>query len=94
LYRDRVNNIKNVTTHHIPESIVPIQVIVMDKFGQTKSQREKHNNIMISKESMNHCIKEDFDLDFCKIIFDGTNVIKYDNDALKNKICTFSISKK
>lgn len=90
-YRYRINHIKRVTTHYVSKSKVPIQIIVMDPRCQNKTQQ--HDGMILSNESMNNCIETNFDLDFCKILFDGTNVIKYDNDALKNKMCTFSISK-
>lgn len=48
----------------------------------------------IENNSMNEYIENNFDLDICKIIFDGTNINKYDHDSIKNKKCVFSISKK
>jgi hypothetical protein len=46
-----------------------------------------------SNYTMNKYIVGAFDLDFCKIIFDGININKYDNNSVATKTCTFSISK-
>ncbi len=42
--------------------------------------------------SMNDYIKNYFDLDFCKIIFDGNYIIKCDNGSIDNRKCKFSLS--
>lgn len=49
--------------------------------------------LMEKSDSMNQCIENNFDLDFCKIIFDGQNIIRYDNGSLDTKQCIFSMSK-
>ena len=75
----KINKITRVTSFISPKSTTPVQIILMDK---------STDNL-----SMNECVAKNFDLDFCKIIFDGQNVIRYDNGTADNKQCTFSMSK-
>ena len=72
----RLAKIKSVTTYDkCYGSHTPIQLILLDS--------------KYSGNSMNDYIKKEFDIDFCKIIFDGTNII---NSKLAKKEGTVALS--
>jgi len=78
-YKYMINQIQRVTTYTSEKSAIPIQVILM-KQSETEI-------------SMNLLIAQNFDLDFCKVVFDGQDMQKYDNGSIDIKQCTFSIKK-
>ncbi len=86
-YNQRITAINKVTTYIKNDSKVPIQVILINNL-----LIDKINPKNITHDSMNQYISNYFDLDICKFIFDGTNVINYDEYIIKNKKCTFSFS--
>jgi hypothetical protein len=78
-YKYRINQIQKVTTYTSEKSAIPIQIILMKQSDPEKS--------------MNRLIAENFDLDFCKVVFDGNDVMRYDNGSIDTKQCTFSVKK-
>ncbi len=76
-------NIKKVLTFSKKTSKHPIQTILLDE-----RVLDRENDDMMKKY-----ISDTVDLDLCKIIFDGKNVHKCDNNSFEERLCTFPISR-
>jgi len=73
------SGISHVNNYRDNKSGTCIQLIVLAQSGMAKYG------------TTSNYVKEAFDFDFCKIVFDGENVIRYDNGTLDEKKCAISL---